>query len=250
MSSLHATVDHAARPQLGRNLTYGMLDSLGRAIVTGHYDNKPFPTEADLAKQHGVSRSVTREAVKMLTAKGLLSARPRQGTIDPAGELVEPVRHRCAALAARTANSRSICCGSSTSCASRSSRRRRRWRRASAAKRTGAASAAGLARMEAAERGRGRSARRRYRLSRRDPARLGKPVLHPVPRCRGRPRCAPRSASPTGSRAAPPASRDHAAVRDAIEARDADAARAAMRHLIGDVLELIEQVEAGDVPNE
>src|SRR3546814_7172144 len=34
-----------------------------------------------LAKQHGVSRSVTREAVKMLTAKGLLSARPRQGTI-------------------------------------------------------------------------------------------------------------------------------------------------------------------------
>ncbi len=30
--------------------------------------------------QHGTSRSVTREAVKMLTAKGLLRARPRQGT--------------------------------------------------------------------------------------------------------------------------------------------------------------------------
>lgn len=69
------------RTQLGRNLTYGMLDALGRSIVIGHYDNKPFPTEAELAKQHGVSRSVTREAVKMLTAKGLLSARPRQGTI-------------------------------------------------------------------------------------------------------------------------------------------------------------------------
>ncbi|WBO23169.1 FadR/GntR family transcriptional regulator [Sphingomonas abietis] len=64
----------------GRNLTYGMLDSLGRAIITGAYQDIPFPTEADLATLYGVSRSVTREAVKMLTAKGLLSARPRQGT--------------------------------------------------------------------------------------------------------------------------------------------------------------------------
>jgi len=63
------------------NLTYGMLDSIGRAIVTGEYDGRTFPTEADLARAHGVSRSVTREAVKMLTAKGLLSARPRQGTV-------------------------------------------------------------------------------------------------------------------------------------------------------------------------
>lgn len=66
---------------LGRNLTYGMLDRLGREIVTGRFDAEAFPTEAELAKQHGVSRSVTREAVKMLTAKGLLSARPRQGTV-------------------------------------------------------------------------------------------------------------------------------------------------------------------------
>lgn len=58
-----------------------MLDALGRAIVIGVYDAQPFPTEAELARQYGVSRSVTREAVKMLTAKGLLSARPRQGTI-------------------------------------------------------------------------------------------------------------------------------------------------------------------------
>lgn len=69
----------------GRNLTYGMLDGLGKAIVTGRYDEAPFPTEADLAKQYGVSRSVTREAVKMLTAKGLLTARPRKGTsVQPA----------------------------------------------------------------------------------------------------------------------------------------------------------------------
>ncbi|PTQ13090.1 FadR family transcriptional regulator [Sphingomonas oleivorans] len=68
------------RDALGRNLTHGMLDALGRSIVTGSYDDKSFPTEAELARQHAVSRSVTREAVKMLTAKGLLSQRPRQGT--------------------------------------------------------------------------------------------------------------------------------------------------------------------------
>ena len=54
---------------------------LGRAIVTGKYDETPFPTEAELTSSFNVSRSVTREAVKMLTAKGLLSARPRQGTV-------------------------------------------------------------------------------------------------------------------------------------------------------------------------
>src|SRR3954452_9053332 len=57
-----------------------MLDALGRAIVTGHYEQSQFPTEAELADQHSVSRSVTREAVKMLTAKGLLTAKPRKGT--------------------------------------------------------------------------------------------------------------------------------------------------------------------------
>ena len=74
-----------ATDALSRNLTFGMLDSLGRAIVTGRYDDARFPTEAELASEHSVSRSVTREAVKMLTAKGLLTARPRRGTtVQPA----------------------------------------------------------------------------------------------------------------------------------------------------------------------
>lgn len=64
----------------GRNLTYALLDAVGKAIVVGEYNDSPFPTEADLAQQYAVSRSVTREAVKMLTAKGLLIARPRKGT--------------------------------------------------------------------------------------------------------------------------------------------------------------------------
>jgi DNA-binding FadR family transcriptional regulator len=71
----------------GRNLTYGMLDRIGRAIVTGAYDETAFPTEASLATEFGVSRSVVREAVKMLGAKGLLTARPRKGTT------VQPARH-------------------------------------------------------------------------------------------------------------------------------------------------------------
>ncbi|MDO7840766.1 FadR/GntR family transcriptional regulator [Sphingomonas immobilis] len=81
------------RVSLGRNLTYGLLDHLGKTIVTGGYADRPFPTEAELSKQHGVSRSVTREAVKMLTTKGLLSARPRQGTIvqpDSTWNLFDP----------------------------------------------------------------------------------------------------------------------------------------------------------------
>ena len=73
--------DASGQRALGRNLTHGMLDTLGKAIVTGRYETRPFPTEAEIAKTHGVSRSVTREAVKMLTAKGLVSARPRQGTV-------------------------------------------------------------------------------------------------------------------------------------------------------------------------
>jgi len=65
----------------GQNLTYRIVQALGIAIVSGVYSVKnPFPIEADLCKQYNASRSVLREAVKMLTAKGLLSARPRQGT--------------------------------------------------------------------------------------------------------------------------------------------------------------------------
>ena len=78
----------------GENLTYRIVEDLGIAIVTDRYsESNPFPVEADLCKQYGVSRSILREAVKMLTAKGLLSARPRQGTwVQPedAWNLLDP----------------------------------------------------------------------------------------------------------------------------------------------------------------
>jgi DNA-binding FadR family transcriptional regulator len=100
-SSPKSTV-RGARPRDSRmiparrsqNLTYGIVEDLGIAIVTGVYSKQnPFPVEADLCAQFGASRSILREAVKMLTAKGLLSARPRQGTWvqpEPAWNLLDP----------------------------------------------------------------------------------------------------------------------------------------------------------------
>ncbi len=227
-----------ARSQLGRNLTYGMLDSLGRAIVTGRYEKEAFPTEAELAKQHGVSRSVTREAVKMLTAKGLLSARPRQGTVvQPAAawnlfdtdvlrwllerqfsvellkqfnQLRVAIEPEAAALAAQFGEESDF-----------------------------AGISAGLERMEAAEKGLDepleadiafhvailRASKNPFYAQFRDVVTTAlRTSIRFTNRIKGR----------TANVA------DHGAVRDAIVARNPDAARSAMRALIGDVLDLIE----------
>ncbi len=64
----------------GSNLTAGITDQLGRAIVAGEYRGRGFPIEAEIADQFRASRSITREAIKMLTAKGLITSRPRHGT--------------------------------------------------------------------------------------------------------------------------------------------------------------------------
>ena len=63
-----------------RNLTHQVTYELGRAIVQGKYAaGDSFPTEAQMCRHYQISRSVIREAVKMLTAKKLISSRPRQG---------------------------------------------------------------------------------------------------------------------------------------------------------------------------
>ncbi len=62
------------------NLSQRMTQQLGRAIVCGDYpQDQSLPTEAELCEEFGVSRTAVREAVKMLSAKGLISSRPRQG---------------------------------------------------------------------------------------------------------------------------------------------------------------------------
>lgn len=72
---------NAPRP----SLTYSLVETLGQAVVGGAYDGADgFPIEAELCERFSASRTVAREAVKMLTAKGLLRSRPRQGTsVEP-----------------------------------------------------------------------------------------------------------------------------------------------------------------------
>jgi DNA-binding FadR family transcriptional regulator len=228
---------------LGRNLTFGLLDAVGRAVVVGDYEGKPFPTEADLAQQYGVSRSVTREALKMLAAKGLLGARPKQGTfvrpqehwnlfdtdllrwlldrkfsvalLRQFNELRVGVEPQAARLAARRARPAQV-----------------------------AAIAAGLQRMRDAEQGL-------------DDALEADIEFHvAILRASGNPfyiqfrdivgtalRTSIRFTNRIAGRTASIA--DHAAVHAAIAGGNEDAAFAAMRNLIDDVLDLIESTEGG-----
>ena len=224
---------------VSRNLTFAMLDALGRAIVTGAYETQRFPTEAELAAEHNVSRSVTREAVKMLTAKGLLTARPRKGTsVRPASawnlfdadvlrwllerefslellrqfsELRIAIEPEAAALAARSADPDSI-----------------------------AAIAAGYARMEAAEAGQDDALESDiafhiavleacgnpfYRQFRDVVATALRTSIRFTNRFKGRTASLPA----------------HHAVLEAIQASDPDGARAAMAAIIDDVVLLFEK---------
>jgi len=62
------------------NLSYQLSEQLGRQIVSGTYlPEDPLPTEAELCSQFGASRTAVREAVKILTAKGLVTSKPRRG---------------------------------------------------------------------------------------------------------------------------------------------------------------------------
>lgn len=222
-----------------RNLTFGLLETLGRAIVTGAYEAERFPTEAELAAQHAVSRSVTREAVKMLTAKGLLTARPRKGTtVQPStcwnlfdtdvlrwllerefsldllrqfSELRIAIEPAAAALAARTAGPAEI-----------------------------AAIASGYTRMEAAERGEDDALESDIAFHLAVLEACGNPFYRQF---RGVVTTALRTSIRftnrfKGRTASLPA---HHAVLAAIQARDPDGARAAMAAIIDDVVMLFEE---------
>ena len=64
-----------------KNMLGHTLDILGESIVSGHYPPESVvPPETVLCKEFGVSRTVIREAVKSLVAKGLLSTGPKVGT--------------------------------------------------------------------------------------------------------------------------------------------------------------------------
>jgi DNA-binding FadR family transcriptional regulator len=63
------------------SVTVDVANRIGREIMSGRIpQGATLPNEADLCTSFDVGRSAVREAVKMLTAKGMVQSRPRRGT--------------------------------------------------------------------------------------------------------------------------------------------------------------------------
>lgn len=75
-------------PEVAGNLVQQVTQSIGCAIVQGTFANaNAMITEAELSDRFKISRTVIREAVKMLAAKGLLTSRQRRGIrIEPSSQ--------------------------------------------------------------------------------------------------------------------------------------------------------------------
>ena len=72
---------NAIEPKSSRGFTQRIVEELGVTIVGGGLeDQASLPIEAELANNFNASRTIVREAIKMLTAKGLVGSRPRRGT--------------------------------------------------------------------------------------------------------------------------------------------------------------------------
>lgn len=64
-----------------KNLSYVLAEKLAQRILKGEYQaGSILPGEIELGELFGVSRTAVREAVKTLTAKGMVLPRPRIGT--------------------------------------------------------------------------------------------------------------------------------------------------------------------------
>jgi DNA-binding FadR family transcriptional regulator len=65
-----------------RNLHDQIVHVLGQQIANGEFDHgEAFPSEEHLCADLQVSRTALREALKVLSAKGLIETRPRRGVI-------------------------------------------------------------------------------------------------------------------------------------------------------------------------
>ena len=72
----------AGSPRRRTLLHHQAVTDLGIAIVSGELpEGVPLPIESELGKRLGVSRTVVREATKVLASKGLLRSRPKVGTV-------------------------------------------------------------------------------------------------------------------------------------------------------------------------
>lgn len=64
-----------------KNISWVLAEKLAQQILRGEYaPGSILPGEMELGEQFGVSRTAVREAVKTLTAKGMVLPRPRIGT--------------------------------------------------------------------------------------------------------------------------------------------------------------------------
>lgn len=64
-----------------KNIHGRTLELLGEAVVSGRYAiGASIPSEPVLGEELGVSRTVVREAIKSLAAKGLIVTGPKVGT--------------------------------------------------------------------------------------------------------------------------------------------------------------------------
>jgi DNA-binding FadR family transcriptional regulator len=64
-----------------RNFHSFVINEIGLGIVTGRYPvGSILPNDAEMCERFSVSRTVLREALKTLEAKGLIEARPKVGT--------------------------------------------------------------------------------------------------------------------------------------------------------------------------
>lgn len=70
------------------NLTFRIFDDVGMSIIARKFVRDcQLSTESELCEQYRVSRTILREAIKMLAAKGLIASRPGCGTwVQPEDE--------------------------------------------------------------------------------------------------------------------------------------------------------------------
>jgi DNA-binding FadR family transcriptional regulator len=84
----HSTPAGSRKRGPGRSLHFSAAEEIGSRILRGDYaPGELLPNEAEWCKRLRMSRSAVREAMKMLMAKGLVTARPKVGT------RVEPREH-------------------------------------------------------------------------------------------------------------------------------------------------------------
>ena len=80
--------EHKGAPSEKRPLQ--IARAIGLRILAGDYQpGSNIPVEPELCRELGVSRTVLREAINLLTANGMVTPRVKVGTVDQSARAVE-----------------------------------------------------------------------------------------------------------------------------------------------------------------